>query len=259
VQGSDFIMASSVLYVGRQPDIYAPLWHHLETHQVDVLFAASQSRALRTLARGQADVVVLDATSLPLSAEDLTRLLRQQAPWARIVLVASADTLATLSYDYLLVDPVKWGRLLQVIEEALLREKRQVLATGPFVLDLVEQTIVGPAGESRLTPKQFHLLELLMRHAEKLVPRKQIMQEVWNTTYLDDTRTLDVHISWLRRAIEPDPRNPRFLRTKRGVGYIFYPNGQGYFENDEAPSARDNGNAAPEARLSSSPGDWLPS
>lgn len=251
-------MASSVLYVGRQPDIYAPLWHHLETQQVDVLFAASHSRGLRTLASRQADVVVLDAASLPLSAEDLTRLLRQQAPLARIVLVASADTLATLSYDYLLVDPVKWGRLLQVIEEALQREKRQVLAKGPFVLDLVEQTVVGPAGESRLTPKQFHLLELLMRHAEELVPRKQIMQEVWNTTYLDDTRTLDVHVSWLRRAIEPDPRNPQFLRTKRGVGYIFYPNGQGYAKNDGAMSGRDNGGMALDPQLPSPPANGPP-
>lgn len=250
-------MASSVLYVGRQPDNYAPLWHHLEAHQVDVLFAASHSRALRTLSSGPADVVVLDAASLPLPAEDLTRLLRQQAPWARIVLVASADTLATLSYDYLLVDPVKWGRLLQVIEEALLREKRQVLATGPFVLDLVEQTVVGPAGESRLTPKQFHLLELLMRHADQLVPRRQIMQEVWNTTYLDDTRTLDVHVSWLRRAIEPDPRNPQFLRTKRGVGYIFYPNGKASANNDWNPPPRDNGDMAPSPSLpSSSNNSW---
>ena len=97
---------------------------------------------------------------------------------------------------------------------------------GPFVLDLVERTIVGPAGEARLTAKLFTLLALLMRHAGEPVSRHQIMQQIWNTSYLEDTRTLDVHISWLRGIIEPNPRKPIYLRTQRGIGYTFHPEGE---------------------------------
>jgi DNA-binding response OmpR family regulator len=99
------------------------------------------------------------------------------------------------------------------------------LVKGPFVLDLVERTIVGPAGEARLTSKLFGLLTLLMRNAGQIISRHQIMQDIWHTSYLEDTRTLDVHMSWLRGLIEPEPKRPVYLRTKRGVGYVFLPNG----------------------------------
>ncbi len=218
-------MSTHILFVGRQPDSYAPLWRHLLLSNIQVSFAASQTRALRELETAAADVIVLDAASLRLSPEPLTRTLRQRAPAARIVLIADSEVSIGYSYDYLLPTPVTWHRVLKVIEEALASERRQVLVKGSFILDLVERTIIGPAGEERLTSKLFGLLALLMTNSGRYVSRHQIMQEIWHTTYLEDTRTLDVHMSWLRRLIEPDPKNPVYLRTKRGVGYIFMPNG----------------------------------
>lgn len=218
-------MATYVLFIGRQPDSYAPLWRQLALNDVMVLFAASVPRAQRELADNTVDVIVLDATSLRVSVEPLARQLRQRAPTARVILIAPPSTPSSLSYDYLVPSPAPWNRVLKTIEEAIAGERRQVLVTGPFVLDLVERTIVGPAGESRLTAKLFMLLALLMRNAGGLVTRHQIMQEIWNTSYLEDTRTLDVHISWLRGIIEPNPRKPVFLRTQRGVGYTFLPYG----------------------------------
>ncbi len=218
-------MAPHILFVGRQPDIYAPLWRHLLLSNFQVSFSASQTRALRELQNFTVDVIVLDTPSLRMSPEPLTRALRQKAPSARIVLIADSDAATGYSYDYLLTSPTTWHRVLKVVEEALASERRQVLVQGPFVLDLVERTIIGPAGESRLTSKLFGLLSLLMRHPGQYVSRDQIMQEIWHTSYLDDTRTLDVHMSWLRRVIEPDPKSPVYLRTKRGVGYVFLPQG----------------------------------
>ena len=219
-------MATYVLFIGRQPDSYAPLWRQLAQNHVLVLFAASVPRAHRELANISVDVIILDASSLRVSAEPLARSLRQRAPTARIILIAAPNTLSSLSYDYLVPSPAPWSRILKTLEEAIAGERRQVLVAGPFVLDLVERTIVGPAGEARLTAKLFALLELLMRHAGEPVSRHQIMQEIWNTSYLEDTRTLDVHISWLRGIIEPNPRKPIYLRTKRGSGYIFYAEGE---------------------------------
>jgi DNA-binding response OmpR family regulator len=71
----------------------------------------------------------------------------------------------------------------------------------------------------RLFPKEARLLAILMRHANEVVSRSKLMQEVWQTDYLGDTRTLDVHICWLRRKVEPNPSRPRVIVTKRGEGY----------------------------------------
>lgn len=98
-----------------------------------------------------------------------------------------------------------------------------MLAVGAFTLDLENRTVAGPAGTSRLTPMLAALLALLMKHPGEPVSRPTIMREVWHTTYLEDTRTLDVHISWLRRCIEPQPARPTYLLTRRGLGYVFYP------------------------------------
>jgi DNA-binding response OmpR family regulator len=102
-----------------------------------------------------------------------------------------------------------------------------VIAAGDFILDLGTKTVTGPAGCARLTRKQCELLELLMGVPGQLVSRSTIMQQVWQTDYMGDTRTLDVHVSWLRRNIEPRPRRPTYLVTRRGEGYVFYADGQG--------------------------------
>ena len=73
--------------------------------------------------------------------------------------------------------------------------------------------------EARLTPRMAHLLHVLLLHAGEAVERQKLFSEVWETQYTGDTRTLDVHISWLREALEEDPRQPQFLKTIRGVGY----------------------------------------
>jgi DNA-binding response OmpR family regulator len=73
--------------------------------------------------------------------------------------------------------------------------------------------------EERLTPRLIQLLKTLMEHPGEVIEREKLFSEVWRTEYTGDTRTLDVHISWLRQAIEEDPRNPRYLKTIRGVGY----------------------------------------
>lgn len=218
-------MPFHLLFVGRQPDQYSALWRQLSTGEIEVIFAASPSRALRALDGSSCDVIVLDSSSLPGRADQLCTELRRKEPLARLILLADDPSISSLSYDYLLIAPVSWKRLLSTIQEALNAEKRQVLTAGSFTLDLVDQIVVGPVGEMRLTPKLFELLHLLMSHPAELVERRLIMHEVWHTSFLDDTRTLDVHISWLRKAIEPDPKNPRYLVTFRGHGYMLYPDG----------------------------------
>ena len=100
-----------------------------------------------------------------------------------------------------------------------------VVKVGQFELEVSRRVLCGPFDRVKLTPKQVGLLTLLMRHSGRPVSRKQIMWEVWNTTYLGDTRTLEVHVCLLRKAIEPRPQFPRYLNTV-SIGILFQSLGQ---------------------------------
>ena len=106
-------------------------------------------------------------------------------------------------------------------------QRPELLAVGDLKLDPATGTLWGPAGEVKLNPMQVRLLARLLRQPGELVSRATIMRDVWKTTWLGDTRTLTVHVSWLRRAIEPEPSQPRYLVTRRGRGYAIHPDGAG--------------------------------
>jgi DNA-binding response OmpR family regulator len=90
-----------------------------------------------------------------------------------------------------------------------------------WALDSDNRQVFTGNGAKKLTPQLCRLLEVFMLNPEKILSRKFLMKEVWETDYTGDTRTLEVHICWLRKKIEEDPRHPRYLRTVRGVGYHF--------------------------------------
>ncbi len=93
------------------------------------------------------------------------------------------------------------------------------LYVGDMTLDLNTATLRKNGSEIHLTPKETKVMALLMQNVGKVVSRSKLMQEVWDTEYLGDTRTLDVHICWLRQKIEDDPRIPEYILTRRGQGY----------------------------------------
>ena len=93
------------------------------------------------------------------------------------------------------------------------------LYVGDMTLDLETATLRKNGSEIHLTPKETKVMALLMQNVGKVVSRSVLMQEVWDTEYLGDTRTLDVHICWLRQKIEEDPRIPEYILTRRGQGY----------------------------------------
>ena len=94
-----------------------------------------------------------------------------------------------------------------------------VLSVGPIRLDIENRRVRALGKNAKLTPRLITLLQILMDKHGEVVEREALFKKVWETNYTGDTRTLDVHISWLRRAIELDPDNPKFLKTIRGVGY----------------------------------------
>jgi two-component system phosphate regulon response regulator PhoB len=126
--------------------------------------------------------------------------------------------------DSYLVKPFTSRKVLNRVRMLLPTQQGdgEVVRAGQITLYRAKPSVdVGGDGEVRLTPKQANLLELFLRHPNRVLSRRKLMQEVWQTDYVGDTRTLDVHIRWVREAIEADPGNPQCITTVRGVGYIF--------------------------------------
>jgi DNA-binding response OmpR family regulator len=127
--------------------------------------------------------------------------------------------------DYL-TKPFSLGELVARIR-ALLRRSQQaptptgVFTAGPLTLNLVTHRVTLDDRRIELSPKEFSLLAELMRHQQAVLSRDLLLGRVWGYDYTGDTRTVDVHIRWLREKIEPDPSHPIFIQTVRGVGYRF--------------------------------------
>lgn len=111
--------------------------------------------------------------------------------------------------------------LTQAIQKVITKQQNRFIRLVDLTVDCDQHQVLRNGTSYNLTPKEFKLLQLLLKNADQVSSRKSIMQEVWETDYLGDTRTLDVHIRWLREKIEENPSRPRHLITVRGVGYHF--------------------------------------
>ena len=121
--------------------------------------------------------------------------------------------------DVILNLPFTAQKLSNRIKPLLPGDGNNVIQVGSIRLDTERRRVRCLGKNAKLTPRLVALLEILMEHHGEVVEREHLFKKVWETDYTGDTRTLDVHISWLRRAIELDPLKPKFLKTIRGVGY----------------------------------------
>lgn len=168
------------------------------------------------------DVVILDASSLRTPGDRICARLRMLLGTTPIIHIRPAGELPGDSpADVLLSPPFTARKLINRIERFVVPPAGVILEVGPFNLNVEQQTLTSPWVEKKLTPKLVELMTLFMGNLNQTLDRKQIIQTVWKTDYMGDTRTLDVHIRWIRKIIEPDPRKPRYITTVRGVGYRF--------------------------------------
>ena len=178
------------------------------------------TEALESLKTVDPDLVVLNAASMRTSGRRICRSLREAMDELPIVVISVPER--TLSGDpcanVVLELPFTIRKLVNRILP-LLPGDGDLLHVGPIRLDLEHKRVRCQSRASRLTPRLASLLHTLMQHHGEVIERERLFREVWNTEYTGDTRTLDVHISWLRQAIEEDPSHPRLLKTVRGVGY----------------------------------------
>ncbi|HSV66787.1 MAG TPA: response regulator [Mycobacteriales bacterium] len=221
-----------VLIVDDEPQLLRALRINLRARQYDVDTAADGASALATAARRPPDLVILDLGLPDLDGVEVVRGLRGWCSAPIIVLSAretQADKVAALDAgaDDYVTKPFGMDELLARLRAALRRatltEDAPMVRTEAFTVDLAAKRVHTPAGEVRLTPTEWHLLEVLVRHPGKLVSQRQLLQEVWGPAYSSETHYLRVYLAQLRRKLEPDPTTPRYLVTEPGMGYRFHP------------------------------------
>lgn len=165
--------------------------------------------------------VIIDAASMRTSGTRICHDLRKISKQLPLLLILPEKNNIDSSdiADQILVMPFTIQKLLNRLNPYLATNQAKMLQAGPIRLDLEQRWVYCRGKRTRLTPQLFALMEMFLRHPGTVITREELFSKLWETDYLGDTRSLDVHISWLRRAIEKDPRNPVFLRTERGVGY----------------------------------------
>jgi DNA-binding response OmpR family regulator len=177
--------------------------------------------AVARLVEVDPDLVVVNAASLRSSGKRICNEIREKSNELPIVLIVSPEhaNSGVTTANVILELPFTSRKLLNRIAPLLPGDGKNILHVGFIRLDLERKRVRCLGREARLTPRLTHLLQVLLLHSGEAVERQRLFSEVWDTQYTGDTRTLDVHISWLREALEENPRQPQFLKTIRGVGY----------------------------------------
>jgi len=179
------------------------------------------SAALTRLSSNLPHLVIVDAASMRTSGKRICQSLRQHAEKLPIVLILDVepDSGDKMGADVVLVQPFTLQKLINRIRPLIPTEPKDLLAVGALQLDVEQRLVRSQDKQVRLTPRLVMLLKILMEHPGELIDRKDLFRQVWDTAYTVDTRTLDVHVSWLRQAVEEDPRHPKYIKTVRGAGY----------------------------------------
>ena len=223
-----------VLVVEDEDSISDPLSYMLRNEGFEVAVASSGPDALEEFDRHGADLVLLDLMLPGLPGTEVCRQLRNRSAVPVIMLTAKDSEIdkvvgLELGADDYVTKPFSARELVARIR-AVLRRHGQLeepddtaLEAGPVRMD-VERHVVSVRGDQVQLPlKEFELLQVLLRNADRVLTRMQLIDRVWGADYVGDTKTLDVHVKRLRAKIEPDPGLPRYLVTVRGLGYKFEP------------------------------------
>jgi two-component system, OmpR family, KDP operon response regulator KdpE len=221
-----------VLIVEDDPQLLRALTINLRAREYEVKPAADGAAALAAAASGDVDLVILDLGLPDMDGVDIVRALRG---WNNVpILVLSArdaqsakvSALDAGADDYV-TKPFGMDELLARIRAALRRtlpaNDAPIVRTASFSVDLTARRAERDGQEVRLTPTEWHLLELLIRNPDKLLSQKQLLQQVWGPSYATETNYLRVYMAQLRRKLEADPSQPQHLLTEPGMGYRFAP------------------------------------
>ena len=192
----------------------------LQKKGFDVVSAQNGSEAVSQLKQTNPSLVIVNAPSLRSTGIRICLSIRKKDAKIPIILIVEKEKVVDKELvDSILSLPFTAQKLVNRVKALMPGDGNNVVSVGPIRLDLENRRVRSLGKNTKLTPRLITLLQILMDKHGEVVEREALFKKVWETNYTGDTRTLDVHISWLRRAIELDPDNPKFLKTIRGVGY----------------------------------------
>ncbi len=217
-----------MLVVDDEPQIRRALSVNLGARGYDVDLARDGEHALDLAPRTHPDVVVLD---LGLPGMDGVEVIQGLRGWSQVPIIvlsvrdAEPDKVAALDAgaDDYVTKPFGMDELLARLRAALRRtvpaEEEALVETADFTIDLAAKKVQRDGEEVRLTPTEWHLVEVLVRNRGRLVAQRQLLREVWGPQYHDETNYLRVFMAQVRRKLEPEPAHPRYVITEPGMGY----------------------------------------
>ncbi len=226
-------MARTILVVDDEPTLRETLVEALESEGYRAIPAADGREALARFRAERPDLILLDLMLPELSGVEVTRIIRAESGVPIVMLTAKDSEVdkvvgLELGADDYVTKPFSL-RELSARVRAIFRRGEQLAADAPptavdlgtVQVDMAGHRILKDGREISVKPKVFELLSFLVRHPGQVFSRDQLLERVWGYDYAGETRTVDVHVHWLRSAIEADPATPEFIHTVRGVGYVF--------------------------------------
>ncbi len=215
-------MSLRILFVEKDiitADLLVP---SLQRKGYQVLLAQTQRQAVSRIRSLRPDLLVLDVASFGANGYKISNAVRSKLDAVpTILLLEKGHASAGSTADAFMTPPFTSRKLLYRVKKVAEKLTSREIRSGPLALDPDTRSLRKGETGTHLRPKEAALLTYFMRNPGRVLSRQDIIKEVWETDYIGDTRTLSVHVRWLRLKIEDDPSHPRFLRTVRGVGYRF--------------------------------------
>jgi two-component system response regulator RegX3 len=219
-----------ILVVEDESAISEPLAESLEREGFDAVVAPTVDDARASIRAQEPELILLDVMLPDGDGRDLAKEIRRGSDVPIIMLTARGEEIdrvvgLELGADDYVVKPFSMRELTARIRAILRRgrsaDTKHPVEIGEVRLDPASRTVTKNGDPVELAAKEFDLLAILMANAGTVLERERIMDEVWDPHWFGPTKTLDVHVSWLRKKIEDDPSNPRYITTIRGVGFRF--------------------------------------